>query len=329
MRDLCLHFSWPPLVQEVVAKVLTQLANTPNHKFLTSDMLAGVIDAAVGAVAAKPEILEELDDAWIRTLVRSVTVTVAGQGIRKTFSRDGLTRILSETMETFADHPELIIAKPGLGQELVKGVLTKLSGLDRFNAEQLANAGIGGALNVLADRPELAGTNYPVFVAKLTGKIGGLVKERSITRIQGSELLRAMAESVVENEKLFLEGQAKLAEIIVDAVLDASGEDHGRLIVGAALVGVVLKVTEAIAVNGRSVVDDQPLNILRNRLVEVLNAGLARAQDQLGKQLGTSAVPPVLGGLIAAWARGEINTIDPDNQDFQELFETLALRATA
>ena len=318
-----------PLVQEVVAKVLTQLANTPNHKFLTSDMLAGVIDAAVGAVAAKPEILEELDDAWIRTLVRSVTVTVAGQGIRKTFSRDGLTRILSETMETFADHPELIIAKPGLGQELVKGVLTKLSGLDRFNAEQLANAGIGGALNVLADRPELAGTNYPVFVAKLTGKIGGLVKERSITGIQGSELLRAMAESVVENEKLFLEGQAKLAEIIVDAVLDASGEDHGRLIVGAALVDVVLKVTEAMAVNGRSVVDDQPLNILRNRLVEVLNAGLARAQDQLGKQLGTSAVPPVLGGLIAAWARGEINTIDPDNQDFQELFETLALRATA
>ncbi|PQP35058.1 hypothetical protein C6A37_04500 [Desulfobacteraceae bacterium SEEP-SAG9] len=318
-----------PLVKEVVVKVLAQLADTPNHKFLTSDMLAGVVDAAVGAVAAKPELLEGVDDAWLQTLIRSVTVTVAGQGIRKTFSRDGLTRILSETLETFADHPELIIAKPGLGLELVKAVLTKLSRLDRFNADQLANAAIGGALDVLADKPELASTNYPVLVASLAGKIGGLVKERSITGIQGSELLRAVAESVAENEKLFLEGQAKLAEIIVDAVMDVSGGDHGRLIAGTALVDVVQQVTEAMAANGRSAFDDHPLNTLRNRLVEVLNAGLARAQDQLGHQLGTSAVPPVLGGLVVAWARGEIDTIDPGNQDFQELFEALALRAAA
>jgi hypothetical protein len=310
-----------------VVKVLTQLAATPNHKFLTGDMLAGLVDAAVGAVATKPELLEEVEDAWIRTLVRSVTFTVAGQSIRKTFSRDGLTRILSEMMGTFAVHPELIIAKPGLGQELTRGVLTELSGLDRFNAEHLANAAIGGALNVLADRPELAGTNYPMLVAALAGKIGGLVKDRSITRIQGNELLSAMAESVAENEKLFLEGSARLAEIIVDAVLDTSGEDHGRLIAGAALVDVVLKVTEAMAVNGRKVVDDHPQNILRKRLVEVLNAGLARALDQLGRQLSAKTVPLVLSGLIAAWARGEIHTIDPDNQDFQNLFETLALRA--
>lgn len=318
-----------PLVQEVVVKVLAQLADTPNHKFLTEDMLTGVVDAAVGAVAAKPEFLEGIDDEWLRTLVRSITITVAGQGIRDTFSRDGLTRIISETLDTFADHPELIIDHPGLGQSLVKGVLAKLSGLDRFNAENLANAAVGGALDVIAHQPGLVDSNYPTLVASLAGKIAGLVKERSLTGIQGSELLRAMAESVAENEKLFLEGQSKLAEIIVDTVLTASKGENGRLVAGMALVDAVQQVMEAIAAHGQTALDRQPLNKLSESLIEVLEAGLARAQDQLGRQLGTSAVPSVLGALVAAWARGEIAAIDPGNADFQELFMELAMRAAA
>ena len=318
-----------PLVQEVVVKVLAQLAATPNHKFLTEDMLTGVVDAAVGAVAAKPEFLERIDDEWLKTLVRSVTITVAGQGIRDTFSRDGLTRIVSETLTTFADHPELIIDHPGLGQELVKGVLTKLSGLDRFNAESLANAAVGSALDVLAHQPRLVDSNYPGLVASLAGKIAGLVKERSLTGIQASELLWAMAESVAENEKLFLEGQAKLAEIIVDTVLAASNGENGRLIAGMALVDTVQQITEAIAAHGQTALVRHPLNKLGEPLIEVLEAGLARAQDQLGSQLGTSAVPSVLGALVAAWARGETAVIDPEDPDFQKLFMELALRAAA
>ncbi len=318
-----------PVVQEVVVKVLAQLAGTPNHKFLTDDMLTGMVDAAVGAVSAKPEFLEGIDDAWLQTLVRSVTITVAGQGIRDTFSRDGLTQIVSETLTTFADHPELIIDHPGLGQELVKGVLTKLSGLDRFNAENLANAAVGGALDVLAHQPGLVDSNYPTLVASLAGKIAGLIKEQSLTGIQASELLRAMTESVAENEKLFLEGQAKLAEIIVDTVLAASKGQNGQLIAGMVLVDTVQQVTEAIAAHGQTALDRHPLNKLSEPLFEVLEAGLARAQDQLGRQLGAGAVPSVLGALVAAWARGETVAIDPDDPDFQKLFMELAMRAAA
>ncbi len=318
-----------PLVQEVVVKVLDQLAATPNHQFLTGDMLGGIVDAAVGAVASNPDFLAGIDEDWLKALVRSVSTTVAAQGIRDTFSRDGLTQVVTETLGTFAEHPELIIDKPSLGRDLLKGVLTKLSTLDRFNAENLANAAIGGALDMLANNPELAGTKYPTLISTLAGKIGGLVAAKSITGVQGSDLLRAMAESVAENAELFLEGQTQLSQLIIDAVMEVSGGSNGRLIAGTTLVDVLRQVTESVAISGRAALDNHPLSTLRACLVEVLNAGLTRAQDRLGRELGASAVPQVLGGLVTAWARGDIDQVDPNNQQFQDLFKQLAERAAA
>jgi len=182
---------------------------------------------------------------------------------------------------------------------------------------------------VLAHQPGLVDSKYPALVASLAEKIAGLVKERSLTGIQASELLRAMAESVAENEKLFLEGQVQLAEVIVDTVLTASKGENGRLIAGMVLVDAVQQVTEAFAAHGQTALDRHPIDQLRESLFEVIEAGLARAQDQLGRQLGASAVPSVLGALVAAWARGETPAIDPGNADFQELFLELAMRAAA
>ena len=68
---------------------------------------------------------------------------------------------------------------------------------------------------------------------------------------------------------------------------------------------------------------------LTTQLEAVLNAGLARAEKELGTRLGLSAIPAVLGDLVAAWAIGNVATIDPDNQNFKRLFDELAERAVA
>lgn len=319
-----------PLVQTVVAGVIDRLAKTPNHKLLTTDTLVGLIDAAVRAVAAKPELLSDaIDEDWLELLVRSVTGSIATQGIAKTFSGAGLQQILGGTLEAFAEHPELIIRRPGLPQELLRGVLSNLSGLDRLTAESLGVAVLEAGLETLAKRPDLLEFEYSELVSELAGKVGKLVSAGSLTRIQGADVLRAVVETLVENPAVFLKTEKKLAGIIVDAVLEASQGDHGLLLAGATLVQVARSSVAALAGSANAALANLPLADLVAELQAVLDAGLARAEHELGNRLVLSALPTVLGDLIRTWARGELGVIDPENQNFKRLFSQLADRAAA
>ncbi len=318
-----------PIVQGVLSATISELSETPNHKFLSGEMLVGVVDAAVGAVATKPDLLEGIDPPWLQTFVRSVATTISSHGVRKTFSQAGLEATVTGVLAAFSEHPELIVANPGLAQELVRGVLADLSKLDRQSAEVLAKSVLGSALDVLAARPELAGTRYPKLIGSLAGHVGDLVEQKSLSKVQAGDVVRVLAQSVAENPELFVKTAEGLATIVVDAVVDVSKGNHGKLIAGATLVEVLRSVAEAAAASGQAALDRHPLSALKAGIMSVLVAGLQRAETQLGRELGVSAIAPILGGLVTAWARGDLAQIDPTDAQFQALFSQLAARAAA
>lgn len=319
-----------PLLSKVLVSVASNLATHPDSKLLSSDALYGIVDATVAAVAANPDLVDDaIDEEWLAALVNSVTATVAENDIRTTFTKNGLESLVKDTLDTFAKRPELIINNPGLARELLQGVLTSLSRVNTFAAEELASAAVAGALTAFSDHPELIRFQYPELVASFAGKVGSLVEERHLTKMQGVDILRAVTESLAENPALFLDIETRFAGWVVDAVVKASRDSDTSLLVGATLTNVLQEIVTAIAKSGRAALENHPAATLAEQLENLLNAGLARAEKEIGNRIGISSLPIVLGGLVVAWSKGEIIDIDPEDENFQNLFGELAERAAA
>jgi hypothetical protein len=319
-----------PLVQEVLLGVMEKLSDTPNHKFITTGMLAELVDAAVSAVVAKPELITaSAGNEWLAVLVRSVASTVSDQGVRDTFDREGVEKIIRGALASFAEHPELIIDEPGLPQKLLRDVLTNVSIAERLTAEALASSALQGALGAISDRPDLIKMGYPRIIASLAGKVANLVNDKSLSQVQGSDILGALTESLVENPQLFLKLEKRLSGLILDTIIKVSKGSNGGLITGITLVEVARSVANALAVSGKGALSDHTTNELIQQLESVLDAGLERADKELGNRLGLSSLPQVLGELVSSWARGEIAEIDPGNKNFKSLFVELAEMANA
>jgi hypothetical protein len=317
-----------PLLSKVLVSVASNLATRPDNKLLSSDVLYGIVDAVVAAVAANPDLVDDtIDEEWLAALVNSITSTVAETNIRSTFTKNGLESLVKDTLDTFAKRPELIINKPGLARELLQGILTSLSRVNTFAAEELASAAVSGALTTFSEHPELIRFQYAELVASFAGKIGNFVEERHLTKVQGVDILQAVTESLEKNPALFLDIETRLAGWSVDAVVKAAQSSGTGLLVGATLTNVLQEILTALAKSGLAALDNHPAETLAKQLENLLNAGLARAEKELGNRIGVSSLPSVMGGLVVAWSRGEIAEIDPEDENFQNLFEELAVRA--
>ena len=67
-----------PLLRETLVAVVKQLAETDGKELLTSEALVSVVDAIIGAVAAKPELItKDVNAKWLKTLIESVLKTVS------------------------------------------------------------------------------------------------------------------------------------------------------------------------------------------------------------------------------------------------------------
>lgn len=319
-----------PLLTNVLVAIVGDLAKRPSNKVLTSDALVGIVGAAVSAVAINPDLLSDtIHEKWVAELVGSIASTISQAGIRQNFTRYGLESLVMDTLDTYAKHPELIIEKPGLARELLKDVLTSLSNMETLASEELAAAAVGGALSQIAKHPELLKFNYSHHVASLAGKVGTLVKERKLTKVQGVDILRSFNESLSENLTLFLDLEKRMAGWTVDAVLNASQGSKGRLLAGVTLNNVLQEVVKALAKSGKTALKNHPAATLAGQLENVITAGLSRAETELGNILSLSALPDVLGELVMKWAGGEIETIDPNNDNFQRLFDEIARQHAA
>lgn len=318
-----------PLLGKVMIGVLGNLARSPNNKFLTTDILVGIVDAAVSVVASNPDKVKDLvKQEWLGVLISSVSTTVARQGIQAAITKQGLETILKDVLGTFASHPELIIENPGLARDLVRDLLDSLSAIDSFTAESLATVAVSSALHTISEHPELANTKYTGLVATLAGKLATLVKAKQLTKIQGEDVLRSITESLAENPQLFLDIEKRFAGFVVDAMVKVAENSNG-LISGVTLVKSIDRIMQAIASSGGAALKNHPAMDLATQLEKLLSAGLDRAQKELGNQLKLSTVPDVLGLLVQAWAKGEIATIDAANDNFRRVFTDLVIKAAA
>ncbi|MGD9359618.1 MAG: hypothetical protein PVH85_12155, partial [Desulfobacterales bacterium] len=150
-----------PLLNQILVAVSGELVKHPNSVLLSRDAIYGIVNAAASAVATSPDLVEDtIKKAWLAALVSSVTSTVAKTGIRATFTKGGVDVLVKNTLNTFAQHPELIIDNPGLARELIQGVLMSLSKVGVLGAESLASAAVSGALSAISDHPELIKLKY-------------------------------------------------------------------------------------------------------------------------------------------------------------------------
>lgn len=317
-----------PLLATILTGIARDLSKRPDNALLSSDALVGIVDVTVAAVAANPDLVgDTINEEWLATFVSSVASTVAEPGVRKAFSSAGVEALVKDALGTLAKHPELILDQPGLVRDLLGGVLTELSEIETFAADNLASAAIAGALDTLADHPQLAGLPYPLLVASLTKKVGTLVKDRKLSGVQGADLLDVLTKSLAENPQLFLDVSTALSDSVVDVVVEAAGKSEMGLLAGKNLVDLAQQVLSELARSGKHVAENLPAAELKAQLGAVVAAALARVEQELGTLISSVAIPAVVGKLIAAWARGEVDVTNLDSDDFRELFDNVAASA--
>jgi hypothetical protein len=319
-----------PLLQASLGAMLEKLSKTNDKEFLSPDILTGLANSAIRAIAIKPELIEdEIHDPWLQTLLNAYIGVVADNGIRQAFSRETIESMVRVSYQTFADNPGLIIDNPGLVQELVGGVFNAVSQSSSFAPQKIAERAIMEALNAISDHPEYIDFKYPDLVAALAGKISLLVDQKSFTRIEGEEILVAVLESMSENPKLFLDVERNLCVGIVDLVAAVSKEDQTGLIAGTAMVKVAREVARSLATYGRDRINGHAAQDLFAIVNKIVLGGLEKSEAALGRKISNQQVPEIIGGLVSCWARGEIDTTDPQAQEFVAAFNALVKQMAA
>jgi hypothetical protein len=319
-----------PLAQQTLLAVMNKLATVPGTDYFTADTAFHLAEAALGSVASDPSLLKgNVGDAWLRELIKSVAGTLSDSGLRESFSNAGLERIFAHALETFAQHPELIIKQPGLAQDVVAGVLTEVSLSGSLAVESLAEAAVNGALEVLVQHPDLLDTKFGPYLGEVAGLLSKAVADKGLTSLQAADLVSVGAEAMARNPELFAKLKDNLSVSVLNAVLQATDKSQLKLVAGDTLIEVAHEVLGAVACNGASLAESKGVDNLGATIEEALAASLTLAEKELGRQIDRSAVPSVLGGVVQNVLRGELTDLDPKSKNFQKLFETLAVAATA
>ena len=316
-----------PLMQQTLLAVMNELAAVPGTDYFTADTSFHLAEAALGSVASNPGLLK--GDAWLHELIGSVAGAVSDSGLRESFSNAGLEQIFAHALATFAEHPELIIAKPGLAQDVVAGVLTEVGSSGSLAVEPLADVAVSGALQALVQHPDLLGTKFGPYLAEVAGSLSEAVADKGLNSLQSADIASAVADSMTRNPELFAKLGDNLSVIVLKAVLGATGKDQLKLASGDTLVEIVHEVFGGVACYGASLVENKGVDKFGAALEEALSAGLTLAENELGRKLDRPAIPVVLGGVARGLLRGELADLDPKSKNFQKLFNELAAAATA
>jgi hypothetical protein len=320
-----------PLLQQTLLAVVKQLAETRSTAYFSSDTVLHLAEAALGAVARNPELLDgSVGEEWLRRLISSVTSTIHDSSVREVFSQDGLERIFKNTLATFASYPELIVERPGLAREVVAEVLRAVAETRGLQVWPLANAAVSGALRGLARHPELAGSQFGPHVAELAGTLAQRIKDQSLESWQATALIDAAIEAVLRNPSLFAAGEQNIARAVLQAIMEsATTTNHGtvsqnKLLLGTTLVQVASEVLAVIARYGTSFIEKHNVKTLAERVTEVLTAGLNRGAKEIGRRMDQTALPEVLALLVSKLLRGELADLDPESETFKKLFSEIA-----
>ncbi len=321
----------PELLQNVLAGLVTELKAIPQADLLSSETLFRLGDAAIAAVAAHPDLLEAQigGDPWLRALLKSFVNTMARDGLRLAFSREGLEDIVTDAAGVLADHPELLFdpTNASLVRDVVGGILRAVSELPSLDARGIATAAASGTLRAIAANPGLVDTRYAKLVADFCSRLAELVAARSITGLDASAIATAAVATLLNNPALFDQARSNLAAATLTAVTTVAGKNPAKLLVGQILVETVREVLAALARFGQARLQNAALDQAVAQLTRVIDDALTQVSAEVGRRVDLPGIPSVIGGLVAAWARGDFAQIDPDSPAFRDLLTRLLVAA--
>ena len=316
----------PELLRDVLVAMVHELGEIEPSELLSHESLFRIGDAAIAAVAAEPGLLKLKvgGKPWLRAFLESFVVTVQRDGIRLAFSREGLDHIVTDAASLFAEHPELIsdAANAGLVRDVVGGILRSVGKLSSLDARSIATAAASGALRGLAAHPGLLESGYAALVVGFCKRLAELVEERRITGRNAAAIAEGVVETLLLDPDLFDDATSNLAIATLNAVIRVADDSETRLLAGATLVATVREVLGAVARTGRSQLANATLAKAVDGLAGVVDTALTAVGEQLGRRLDLRGVPVVIGGLVAAWGRGELP--DPTSTEFRALLTRLA-----
>jgi hypothetical protein len=318
------------VVREATLALVGELARTPNASLFSGETLYGIASAVIGTVATQPGLLDAgVREAWVKDLVGALARTASDQGLQKSLTREGLRDAFRTAAVVLGRHPELLANRPAERIAMISAVLQSVSAAGTLDARTLATSAITAILGRIGDEPQLLDSRYGEILSSFAGQIAKLAGSGTLTSVQATDLIDAAAAAVLRNPDLFAKFEGNVATAIVDGVLKGSKGGPLKVLGGDLLVEVIGETLHMVALRGRDLVETTSEQALVARVADVVAAGLARADEELGRRLDVTCLPLVLAGLVAAVARGEVATIDPADPKFQEAFALLAEAAIA
>lgn len=320
-----------PLVQKTLVAMVGRLAETRNNKYFTSETVFEVADAAIAVVAADPSLINRgVDEPWLKELIDTSVGVLANAGLRKAYSKESLQSLVNGALATFANHPEILVKNPGLARTLVQGVLTQIKTAGSFRSGDLADAAISGALQAIAENPDLLDFNYAEVVASFSGKIAKLIAAGSLSSLQARDLLAAATEALLENPALIQDAGAEITDALIRAVLKAADGDSTKMLAGQTVVDVAASVIANFSRHGAERLAATPsLKHLSEAVTQVLQESLKGASDQIGKKLGRGDMSLVLIEMVDAWFTGDLAVVDPTDPNFTRILNRFIEEAAA
>lgn len=314
-----------PILRETLLSAIQVLAEPGDREFLSGEHLTSALEAAIGAVASNPELLDDaVREQWMRDLLTSVAGVIKTNGIKQTLSSAGAQVLVQDIFGVLAVHPELLSKHPKIVQEIAGSILEQLSVANSLRLEDVAQAGIAGALMAVAENPALLDTKYAPVLANFAGGLGEIINKGSLSAVHGEQLIGIAASAIASNPTLFIDTQDELAVIVFQTVLDKVQSDPENLIHGSTLIELVDGVLQLLAARGTALLGDESAPELAERIGTVIDVALQQAAIELGHRLDLTNVGTIVVRLTWRWAAGEVPALNTDNAEFQQIFAEIA-----
>lgn len=314
-----------PLLNGVLKSLVTQLARTPSHAFLTSDTLCRLTDAAIGVVAADPAQLPGLDaKPWLRDFIAAAAVSAQKLTAKNLLTRAAADALLADALEVLARHPALVVGARPATLTLASAVFDALAAtpsLTRASARSLGETALRATFEALAQDPQLVSTKFEAVVGTIAVQLAGWVGSRRLTSEQAAALASATIAVLARNPRVYAgatEGVATAVLTAVQGVFPPSAPWAPRLLIATARATLL-----AVARAGAAPSAPKTAAQLQHLLTAVLDAGLKVAQAQLGQSIDLEDVPPILGRLVTQALRGQLTQLDPASALFVAAFASL------
>jgi hypothetical protein len=202
----------------------------------------------------------------------------------------------------------------------LSGLLSGPPGGSDLRFAQLARAGLQGVLDALAHDPGLLDSRYPTVVGKVAQVVAEPLRDGRLATGEAGQILRLTAEIIASNPKLLVKEEDELAARVLGAVLDKLLAEETLRLRGPDLVNLLAETLAVLAAHGKGLLGDEPVDRLVTRVEVVIEAGLDKANRELGRLLDRSAVPLVLAALLRRWALDQVETLDITDPRFDRLF---------